>query len=125
MRRLAFVFACLVTAVPVGAAERLISHADADARLASVRAAHLADASTVQEFLTTPAVVDAARRAGVQPQRLSAAAATLDPAELSDLAQRVRALRTDPSAGLDRDIHDLLVLFLIIAIVILVLQAAD
>ena len=56
---------------------------------------------------------------------MRAAVDTLDDRDLADLATRARTLRLDPRAGIDKDIHDLLVLFLIIAIVILVLQAVD
>jgi hypothetical protein len=38
---------------------------------------------------------------------------------------RAQALNADPVAGLDQDIRTLLVIFLIVAIVILVLQAVD
>ncbi len=126
MRRLAFVFATLVglSAWPVDAAE-LVSRAEADARLAQAFESRSANAADVRALLATPSAIEAARRVGVEPGRVRAAVDTLDDRDLADLATRARTLRLDPRAGIDKDIHDLLVLFLIIAIVILVLQAVD
>jgi hypothetical protein len=56
---------------------------------------------------------------------VSRALATLSDAELRDLAVRARALEQDPAAGLSSDVNQLLIIFLIVAIVILVLQAVD
>ena len=56
---------------------------------------------------------------------MRAAAATLSDAELAELAARAAALQSDPIAALDSDIVMLLKIFLIVAIVILVLQAVD
>jgi hypothetical protein len=51
--------------------------------------------------------------------------AALSDTELRDLAARAQALEQDPVAGLSSDVNQLLIIFLIVAIVILVLQAVD
>ncbi len=114
-----------VLAGGAGASEHLVSSAQVAARFDEARAAREASLGELRALLATPRARDAAARMGADLGRADAALASLDPAELSDLAARARALRVDPAAGFDRDIHDLLVLFLIIAIVILVLQAVD
>lgn len=126
MRKLGFVLGLVIVATtPAGAAEHVASPRDVTARLAEARTLRQADLSTVDALLVTPAAVTAASRVGVDVARVRAAVAALDDAELHELAVRASALRSDPTAGLDRDIHDLLVLFLIIAIVVLVLQAVN
>ena len=110
---------------PVGAADHLVTRADVAGRLQAARQARAEDLAAVQELLATPAASVAAARVGADAGLVRASVASLNAAELRDLAQRARALRSDPAAALDKDIHDLLVLFLIIAIVILVLQAVN
>ncbi len=110
---------------PVHASEHVLSRADVGARLAEARAARTDAQTDVAALLTTPAATRAAEHVGVAPARLQVALASLSDAELNELATRARALQADPTAGLDRDVHDLLVLFLIIAIVVLVLRAVD
>lgn len=122
---LALALAAGLAAVPTQATEHLVSRADVAARLDQARASRAADVATVQDLLATPLAATAAARVGADLARARASVATLDEAELRDLAARARALRRDPAAGVDKDIHDLLILFLIIAIVILVLQAVD
>ncbi len=125
--RARFVSALVIAAAtwPVYASEHVVAPADVSARLAEARGARAGTLTDVAALLATPAATRAAERAGVQPARLHAALTSLSDAELNELAARARALQSDPTAGLDRDIHDLLVLFLIIAIVVLVLRAVD
>lgn len=111
--------------VPARAADHLVSREDVAERLQAAREERAADLAAVQEVLATPAASGVAARVGADLDRVRASVASLNDAELGDLAQRARALQGDPAAGIDKDIHDLLVLFLIIAIVILVLQAVD
>ena len=54
---------------------------------------------------------------------MRAAAARLSEAERSDLLQRAEQLTADPAAGLDSDIHQLLVILLIVVIVVVLLDA--
>jgi hypothetical protein len=56
---------------------------------------------------------------------LQSGLAALSSTELRQLAERAAALRGDPAAGLSSDVNTLLIIFLVVAIVILVLQAVD
>lgn len=112
-------------ALPCRAAEHLVSTDLAQQRLAQQAQGRAADLDRVQELLSSPAAVETAGRLHVDLARVQAGTATLGDGELRDLAQRARALDGDPAAGLDSDIRQLLVIFLIVAIVILVLQAVD
>lgn len=103
-------------AVPVEAAQ---------ARLADAAAQRAHDLAAVDSLLASPEAVAAAKSVGQDALRLRAAVPALNDAELRDLAARAEALQTDPVAGLDDDIRTLLIIFLIVAIVILVLQAVD
>jgi hypothetical protein len=116
----------LVPAVSVCAEDHLVSRADASAALATAAEARSLDLACLDRVLTQP---DAARAASLVNADLAAvrgALASLDDQELRDLAARAEALDTNPAAGaLDPDIRQLLVIFLIVAIVILVFQAID
>lgn len=122
----AAVVVMLVPAVSVLAADHLVSRADASAALATAAEARSLDLARLDRVLTQP---DAARAASLVNADLAAvrgALASLDDQELRDLAARAEALDTNPAAGaLDPDIRQLLVIFLIVAIVILVFQAID
>jgi hypothetical protein len=105
--------------------EHLLAPVAAQARLREAAAARARDLAVVDQVLATPEAAAAAARLGADMGRLRAAVPSLSDAEVRDLASRAAALRTDPVAGLDSDIRQLLVIFLIVAIVILVLQAVD
>jgi hypothetical protein len=75
--------------------------------------------------LSAPEAAAAAAAAGTSVAELRGALSTLSDGELRDLAARASALSSDPVAGLDPDVKQLLVIFLIVAIVILVFQAVD
>ncbi|HEY7508696.1 MAG TPA: hypothetical protein VIG50_00500 [Vicinamibacteria bacterium] len=117
--------AALATAVPATASDHLVAPDTAQQRLREAAAARERDHALVAGALASPHAEAAAARAGVDLDRVRAAAATLSDDELRDLAARAAALQTDPVAALDHDIKTLLTIFLIVAIVILVLQAVD
>jgi hypothetical protein len=79
----------------------------------------------VDRVLSSPRAEAAAAAVGADLGRVRAAVATLSDEDLADVAARAAALQTDPVAALDSDIRTLLMIFLIVAIVILVLQAVD
>src|SRR5262245_54727350 len=95
------------------------------ARLGAAEAARQRSLASVDRFLASPEAARAASSVRADVGRLRAGLGTLSDAELADLAARADALRADPVAGLDDDIRTLLIIFLIVAIVILVLQAVD
>jgi hypothetical protein len=105
--------------------DHVVSPAAAAERLQEASAAREQGLATLDRALASPEVARAAATVGADPVALRAALPTLSDAEIADLAQRAAALDTDPVAGLDDDIRTLLIIFLIVAIVILVLQAVD
>jgi hypothetical protein len=105
--------------------DHVVSSAAAQQRLQEASAARERDLATLDQALASPEAARAAASVGADTQALRAALPTLSDAEIADLAQRAAALDTDPVAGLDQDIRTLLIIFLIVAIVILVLQAVD
>lgn len=126
MRKSLLLLTLLVgVALPCRATEHLVSTDLAQQRLVQQAQRRAADRDRVQELLSSPAAAETAARLHVDLARVQAGAATLSDGELRDLAQRAQALDGDPAAGLDSDIRQLLVIFLIVAIVILVLQAVD
>jgi hypothetical protein len=97
-----------------------------DAAASQLRAAALtrrADLGAVERVLSTPEAGRASSALGVDIQQVKSAARGLSDRELRDLAVRASALDADPAAGLSRDVDQLLVVFLIVAIVILVIKA--
>jgi hypothetical protein len=117
--------AILATAAGAAAADHLVTGETVQQRLEEASAARTDDLAAVRGVLARPEAASAARILGADIEVLRAGAATLTDAELQDLAQRAQALQADPVAGLSSDVNTLLIIFLIVAIVILVLQAVD
>jgi hypothetical protein len=108
----------------LGAAE-LVSQQEMRSALRAAASQRSTDIETIDAVLVSPAVREEAKRLGANVNDLRTALPTLNDAELRDLAARAEALKSDPTAGLSSDANDLLVIFLIVAIVILVLKAVD
>jgi len=107
------------------AQDHLVTPDTMRARLQEAQGRRQQDLATVDAVLARPEAAAAAAVAGAPIDRVRAALPALSDAELADLAVRAAALQSDPVAGLDSDIRLLLMIFLIVAIVILVLQAVD
>ncbi|HEY7413474.1 MAG TPA: hypothetical protein VII13_22225 [Vicinamibacteria bacterium] len=105
--------------------DHLVTLEAAQARLAAAEAERQGDLARVEAALGSPLAREAAAMVGADVATLRAALPGLTDHELRDLAARAALLETDPVAGLDQDIRLLLIIFLIVAIVILVLQAVD
>jgi hypothetical protein len=110
---------------PARAQQHLVSPEAAQARLSEAAAERARQLAVVDAVLASPEAAAAAASLGQDTGRLRAAVPALSDGELRDLAARAEALQADPVAGLDSDIRQLLIIFLIVAIVILVLQAID
>jgi hypothetical protein len=120
----------LVTALVGGeravAQDHLVTPQAAQERLADAEAARQRDLARLEGALSSPEAAAAAKAAGADLDAVRRAAPLLSDAELRDLAARAAALDADPAAGIsDHDLRWLLYIFLIVAIVILVLQAVD
>jgi hypothetical protein len=107
------------------AGDHVVSTETAQQRLLEAAADRERSLATLERALSSPEAARAAATVGADTNALRAALPTLSDAEIADLALRAAALDTDPVAGLDQDIRTLLIIFLIVAIVILVLQAVD
>lgn len=125
LRRMLVLAVATCAALPALAADHLVTPGQSDARLLAAAAARQADLQSVERFLASPAAERGVRALGQSPGRISHALQALSDAELRDLAARADALDRDPVAGLSSDVNQLLIIFLIVAIVILVLQAVD
>lgn len=119
------VVASLVCNAQTSAAGHLVSREAAQERLAEAAARRAGDQAVMAALLSTPEAVAATESLGVDIGVARGAVATLGDVELADLAARAQALQADPAAGLVGNVNDLLVVFLIVAIVILVLRAVD
>ena len=107
------------------AEDHLVSREAARERVLDAATQRAHSLATIDAVLATPAAAQAAQGVGADTNQLRAALPTLSDAEIADLAARADALQSNPVAGLDDDIKTLLIIFLIVAIVILVLQAVD
>jgi len=124
MRKTLALFAALLVAPVVAtAADHVVPSDAAHQRLQAKAAQRDGDVQTLQDLLSTPEAQAVASHVGVSPETARAAVAQLDDQDLQELATRARALQVDPAAGLEHDIYQLLVIFLLVAIVIVVIQA--
>ena len=114
-----------LVAAQAPAEDHLVTREAAHERVLDAAAQRGRSLATIDAVLSTPEAVQAAEGLGADTRQLRAALPTLSDAEIADLAARADALQSDPVAGLDDDIRTLLIIFLIVAIVILVLQAVD
>jgi hypothetical protein len=128
MRKTLTVLSMAVASLVAGQAlaeDHLVSREAAREQVLDAATQRARSLSTLDAALSTPEVARVAAGLGADTGRLRAALPTLSDAEIADLASRAEALQSDPVAGLDADIRTLLIIFLIVAIVILVLQAVD
>jgi hypothetical protein len=128
MRKTLTVLSIALSSLVAGQAaadEHLVSREAARQRVLDAAAERAQGLAAIEGVLQTPEAAQAAAMVGADTARLRAALPTLSDSEVADLAARASALGTDPVAGLDSDIRTLLVIFLVVAIVILVLQAVD
>ena len=103
--------------------DHLVSSDAAGAELRAAAVTRQVDLAAVEKVLRTPEARRASSALGVDIGRVKGAAWSLTDRELRELAARASSLDADPAAGLSRDVDQLLVVFLIVAIVILVIKA--
>jgi hypothetical protein len=115
----------LTASGPLMAGDHLVPPDLVAARTARASEARGADLARLESALSTPQAARTAASVGVDIRQVRNAAATLTDAELHDLAARTSVLDVDPASGLTHDVDELLVIFLIVAIVILVIKAVD
>lgn len=104
-----------------------MSSAVAGERLAQAAAQRQQDVVAVERVLSSPAAARVASTLGVRLEPLRAGVPALGDREIRDLAARAARLRGDPVAGFhnsDPSVDDLLKIFLIVAIVVILIEAA-
>jgi hypothetical protein len=124
-KSLALAAAALFASGSALAQDHLVSRETAQSRLVTAAAERRQALQTVDRALARPEAARAAASVGADIAAVRAVVPSLSDAELAELSVRAAALDADPVAGLDSDIKLLLMIFLIVAIVILVLQAVD
>jgi hypothetical protein len=124
-QRYGFAMALLLFAGTASAHDHLVTSRLAEERLQEATAGRQADLLALDAVLASPHAIGAIEALGQDAARIRASVAALSDGELRDLAARAQQLQSDPAAGLSGDVNQLLIIFLIIAIVILVLQAVD
>jgi hypothetical protein len=123
--RVFFGLALLLVGTPLFAGTHVAPSELAGARLEEAALRRQADLAVVDGLLASPEARRVAASLGTDAETLKAGAATLSDEEVRDLAARAATLHLDPVSGLSRDVDQLLVIFLIVAIVVLILQAVD
>jgi hypothetical protein len=124
---LVLVQGALLTPVGLFGHDHLAPHDAVAARLSSSAAQRQHDLAVVKGILARPAADPVVSALGQRVEQVQAAASSLGDRELRDLAGRAEALGLDPTAGhmSDGDVHDLIVVLLVVAIVVVILDAAD
>jgi len=113
----------IVSSTPARAAEHLVSPATVRATLQDAAQERESGLARIDGLLSSPLASRTAARLGVDLGTVRAALPALDDNEVRELAARAAALGDDPAAGLSHDVEELLVIFLIVAIVIIVIKA--
>jgi hypothetical protein len=132
MRRIlvALAAAAVLTAVQVGAEERLapgthlVTPDVAQARLLDASAQRDRNLATVDALLASPAGSAAMKTVGVSEDRVRGALPTLSDAELQDLATRAAALQADPTAGGLTTKQWIWIIAAVVAIVVIIIVAS-
>jgi len=115
----------LLGATPLAAADHVTSAAEIHSQLLDRAAAREASIGVVRGALEGREAARALTVLGATRSDLERGLAQMSDAELSDLARRVVALKTDPRAGLTSGENNFLIVFLVVATVLIVLAAVD
>jgi hypothetical protein len=110
--------------VPSGllAQTHVVSPAELQAQVVAATQARQRNLDTVEEFLSSPEASKALDAASVDPQQVKTAVSSLSDAELAQLAARADQAQKDFAAG-DLSEHDLLLLILGVAVLVLIIVA--
>jgi hypothetical protein len=120
---LTFVLAGLVTGAAY-ADDHVVAQDASQARVRAEAGSRAQDLATVRGALQSAEVARVASRTGVDLARVQGGLSGLSDAELHDVALRAQSLHVDPRSGMESDVDDLLIIFLLVALVILVVRAA-
>lgn len=112
----ALVLAVLVPANGVRCEDHLVTPSLLQQRLAAVAQERQRNAATVTRFLGSNETREVASASGIHSESLARQVPVLTDAELADLASRVRALESDPVAGMSRG--GFILVILLVALVV-------
>ncbi len=122
--------AAVLTAVQVGAEERLAGTGNhlvtpdvAQARLGEANAERARNLATVDAILVSPQGSAALEAVGVSEARVRGALPTLSDAELQDLATRAAALQSDPVAGMTQKQWIWIIAAVVVIVVIIIIAS--
>ena len=110
--------------VPTGllAQTHVVSPADLQQQVVTASQVREHNLQTVQNFLSTPTAEKALKSSHINPQQVRTAVSTLNDQELAQLAARADKAQADFAAGNLTD-HDLVLIILGIAVLILIIVA--
>ncbi len=118
---LAAVFAVPQNLLAEGAAH-VVSPSDLQEAVVQASAARQQNVEKIREFFSSEKADKALRSAHMNPEQVKNAVATLDDAELAQLASRVQKAQSDFAAGSLSD-RDLIVILVVVALLILIIVA--
>lgn len=118
---LAAVFAVPQNLLAEGAAH-VVSPSDLQQAVVQASAARQQNVAKIREFFSSEKADKALRSAHMNPEQVKNAVATLDDAELAQLASRVQKAQSDFAAGSLSD-RDLIVILVVVALLILIIVA--
>jgi len=130
MRRLlaiVTVAATLLSPSLVLSSDHMVGTKTVQERLTQAQKQRETDSLALRSVLATPEAAAAATAVGTRIDRLQKGVSTLSDQELHNLAVRAEALRSNPVAGHygDYGYHDFFTILLIVALVVVILAAAD
>ena len=104
------------------AAEHVVTPAEMHKVAVDASQARHENLNTVKEFVSSEKARNALQSAGMRPEQVKAAVASLSDTELAQLAAKVHTTQADFAAGKMSD-HDLIVILIAIAALILIIVA--
>ncbi len=107
---------------PITAQSHLVSPAEVQKQVLAASQTRQHDEDTVRNFVSSPEAEKAIKGAGMDPGRIQAAIPTLSDQELSQIASRAEKAQADFAAGYIGN-HDLLLILVAIAALILIIVA--
>ena len=122
VRCLACALIALFIPQAVAAESHVVAPPDLQKQMIAAAQTRQSRIAQVTQFLSTDKATKALTSAGMDPQQVKTAVATLNEDELAQLANRVNKAQTDFAAGNIND-HDLILIILGIALLVLIIVA--
>ncbi|MGE5324686.1 MAG: PA2779 family protein [Actinomycetota bacterium] len=117
-----FLMTCFIVPTGLLAQTHVVSPADLQQQLVMASQVREHNLQTVQNFLSTPTAEKALKSSHINPRQVRTAISTLNDRELAELAARADKAQAEFAAGNLTD-HDLVLIILGIAVLILIIVA--